>query len=810
MKNNIFSKTFFVTVLLVALVGLVSCNNNAELKKENAAQEGIVVTGFFTFDGMTASDTSSSRSAVPSFAEYDPDDYYCVVLAYNWEVWTNPKNPEMSTIEKDFSPCATGTANLTNKTWKIVLPISGYYSVEVILIKNGDDEDNAIFIGENSMQEVVLDTAAISSHLNSTIAWPGEPVILLPNPRYTDKTRSTNVGDQYYTDVSFSLKFRYPSNSGITSIISNVTNCYFSYDSIVTQNNVVSADFDNETESGYTLLTITGTQMLNKRYANNSYNSGPIIYNGSGSDFIEFKNSAGKTLYTCTESITLIPGFTTDTWYWDDENDPHYYRDAGGNTYFNITQEMLANYAEKEIYRNNGGYNESNYSSLPVILFDNESSSYGYSVFDSVPQNATLVDGIQFARNRKVLDFTLAPIDSNDKIASGVTRHYYYRKTTQQIFTIEEDSSGKKLLVMYPSYAGYDSGEVIATVGDASEDVLSVFAAYDGYIYLLMGTKKLYVESVTAIKRVCVRQNESFVTRDENFGSVQNFEFYETVSDGNGGTTEQDVTIGQAIIFAYSIRGYKLTAYNNDSTSYMYLSYIYGDSGMYSLFCKRIAIPDTVQDGDDTIRLNVTSGNSAIEDYNMFLNTLTNDSSKFDRAYVSDATIALTASEATSNLGNITTFKGDLYIAIYAPIDYDASFGGIVKISDIAGATWNSTNQNLFEKIGSDENSPRIRGWYASTTDNNPYSEANEKLYFYGPSKFIARKPDELVIADEKSYTQTENGKYKGFNEDRVVRIKLESFANPDTQMTVTTVSTKFNWKIEVACGGEESHFIQY
>lgn len=194
----------------------------------------------------------------------------------------------------------------------------------------------------------------------------------------------------------------------------------------------------------------------------------------------------------------------------------------------------------------------------------------------------------------------------------------------------------------------------------------------------------------------------------------------------------------------------------------------------------------------------------------MFLNTLTNDSSKFDRAYVSDATIALTASEATSNLGNITTFKGDLYIAIYAPIDYDASFGGIVKISDIAGATWNSTNQNLFEKIGSDENSPRIRGWYASTTDNNPYSEANEKLYFYGPSKFIARKPDELVIADEKSYTQTENGKYKGFNEDRVVRIKLESFANPDTQMTVTTVSTKFNWKIEVACGGEESHFIQY
>lgn len=809
MKNNkLFNKIFIlVTVLFTAFVVLASCSNAAAPKKINSDSQGIVVSGSFTIDGMTSGNTSASRSAAPSFVEYDPDDYYCVVQAYKWEVWTNPKNPDMSTINKDSYPSVTGTANLSNKTWKISLPHSDYYSVEVILIKNGDDEENAILIGESSMENILFDSAVISSHLNSTIAWPGNPVSLLPNPKYTDKTRDTNVGDQYYTEASFSLKFRYPSNSSITSITSHVTNCYFN-----TASDDVEVVSDNETEEGYTLLTVTGTQMLNKRYADNSYNSSPIIYNGSGSDFIEFKNSAGKTLYTCTESISLIPGFTTDTWYWDDENDPHYYRDDEGNTYFNITQEMLANYAEKEIYRNSSGYNESDYPTLPVILFDNESSSYGYSVFGGntgVPENATLADGIQFARNRKVLDFTLAPIDSNDKIAPATTRHYYYTKTTQQIFTIEADSSGKKVLVMYPSYAGYDSGEVIATVGDASEDVLSVFAAYDGYIYLLLGTKDLYVESVTAIKRVCVKQNESFHTRDENFGSIQKFEFYKDVDDGNGGTTEEDVNINQALLFSpYTIRGYKLTAYNSSYGSYMYLSYIYGESGMYSLYCQRIAIPDTVNDDDDTIRLNVTSGSSTIENYNMFLNTITNDTSKFGNAYVSDATIALTASEAYSGQATITTFKGDLYIAIYAPNSYDASFGGIVKISDIAGASvdWNpSTNLNLYEKIGSDANAPRIRGWYASTTGNNPYSEEDEKLYFYGPSKFIARKPDELVIADEKSYKiDNEHGN----NEDRVVKIKLEDFTNPATEMTVIPVSTKFSWKIEATCDG--TNYIEY
>ncbi|MBP5602075.1 MAG: hypothetical protein J6X78_05035 [Treponema sp.] len=809
MKNNkLFNKSFIlVTILFTAFVVLASCSNAASpkaTKKNNldSPAQGIVVSGSFTFDGMFATDASAGRSAAPSFSEYNVDDYYGEVSAYACtmvQMGGGKDGPITYTTQKNSYPSFFGTVNLATKKWRIAIPYSGTYVMEVQLYKmvDGSAEEVSVLIGESSAETIVFDADTISSHLNGSIAWPGELVSLLPNPLYTDKTRNTNVGDQYYTEASFSLKFRYPSNSSITSITSHVTNCYFN-----TASDDVEVVSDNETEEGYTLLTVTGTQMLNKRYANNSYNSGPIVYEGSGSDFIEFKNSAGKTLYTCTESISLIPGFTTDTWYWDDENDPHYYKDSEGVTYFNITQEMLDNYAEKEIYNNSSGYNnEESYSSLPVILFDNDSSSYGYSVFDSISENAALTHGLTLANGRKVLDFAIAPIDSNDNIAPATTRHYYYTKTTQQIFTIEADSSGKKVLVMYPSYAGYDSGEVIATVGDASEDVLSVFAAYDGYIYLLLGTKELYVESVTAIKRVCVKQNESFHTRDENFGSIQNFTFYRTV-----GGDQQNVNIGAAISFENTtVRGYKLTAYNYmNERSYMYLSYIYDSEKLY---CQRITIP--VNTNDETISLNVTQGSSAIVPYYMDLKTMTNESSylKFSEAYVSDATIALTGLETTSSQGNITIFNGDLYIAIHAP---SGTFGGIVKISDIASSTksWSYTNADFCEKIGSDTDSPRIRGWYPSTTDNTPYSATDEKLYFYGPSKFIARKPDELVIADEKSYEYTEDGQNKGYNGDRVVKINLANFANPDSPMDVIPVSTKFSWKIEVTCDG--TNYIEY
>ena len=80
----------------------------------------------------------------------------------------------------------------------------------------------------------------------------------------------------------------------------------------------------------------------------------------------------------------------------------------------------------------------------------------------------------------------------------------------------------------------------------------------------------------------------------------------------------------------------------------------------------------------------------------------------------------------------------------------------------------------------------------------------------YAPTKFIARKPDELVIADEKSYRYMENGSEYQNNEDRVVTVDLQSFSELTYQLITSArkVSTKFGWEIEVTCNG--TNFIRY
>ena len=87
---------------------------------------------------------------------------------------------------------------------------------------------------------------------------------------------------------------------------------------------------------------------------------------------------------------------------------------------------------------------------------------------------------------------------------------------------------------------------------------------------------------------------------------------------------------------------------------------------------------------------------------------------------------------------------------------------------------------------------PSIFGYYedqlsdAINSSQNVYEAQN---YFYGPSRFVARKPDELVIVDEGNYYTTENGdllntdpngKQVQVNKNRIVTVSLTDFAITD------------------------------
>ena len=64
-----------------------------------------------------------------------------------------------------------------------------------------------------------------------------------------------------------------------------------------------------------------------------------------------------------------------------------------------------------------------------------------------------------------------------------------------------------------------------------------------------------------------------------------------------------------------------------------------------------------------------------------------------------------------------------------------------------------------------------------SSSDNIP-AQTYPDMYFYGPERFVARKPDELVIADEGSWVDVDLN--QAYNKNRVVTVNLSDFSIKD------------------------------
>ena len=85
----------------------------------------------------------------------------------------------------------------------------------------------------------------------------------------------------------------------------------------------------------------------------------------------------------------------------------------------------------------------------------------------------------------------------------------------------------------------------------------------------------------------------------------------------------------------------------------------------------------------------------------------------------------------------------------------------------------------------SDSTKPNIFGWYENKLENAITVTDYTKTYFFGPSRFVARKPDELVIVDEGNYRGTEDtvdpDSSSFVNKNNVVTISLKTFAITDS-----------------------------
>ena len=404
----------------------------------------------------------------------------------------------------------------------------------------------------------------------------------------------------------------------------------------------------------------------------------------------------------------------------------------GSSSYFLETEDGNGKIVLKFIITDNlfESYAESpesiSVNDYPIILYDRNYSKLSYEFTEPIPGYNVFTN---VSGNEKIGDgITLAQgrtvydfaIDSDDSMAA-----------TQAIFTVENDVNGRPLrIVSYPTYGGYAHGKVlVSSIVDASENpkaYIKTICASEGFVYAF-------------VSLVGTEPYRDKIIRISPDGKVS--DLWDSVKN-----TEIEI---DANVVRMSVNGTDL-----------YVAYV--SSGDYEtgyiLYCKKFTF--------DTGAL-VENGS------------------------VSENTKNLTGTAYQSYFS-----VSDLLIdsdgkKLYALVKYreggetSASYGGILTISDLDGALSFVNVATLKEALedsttANGTSTTYVYGWNPDAT--RPFSEENNS--FYGPQKIIAKKPDELVIADEGHYLK--DGDVK--NRNRVVKINLETFA-----MTAVDVNVGFD-----------------
>ena len=792
---------FLTAVLLVLLAG---CNQNAAVDRGSSEQEkqGLVISGTFAFEGAVpkqlllvrnTSAEQAGRSASISAASLsslngEAFEYFITVYKY---VSMSFKPGDPPVISQELYEDAECSIDVENKSWSIIVGESGKYSVKIGIVKKGTafsgeyNTEDILFAGETIPADIEISVENVSAKLNSHIIPQGwdAPIRLVPNKGFVEGRKefsnqeelngSTYVNlTQYQANIpKINLKFRMPKNSGIKHVTGN----FYDDEGNSCAISCIESDtpaWNNFTESGdYKIATFNDTALA--------------VQNGRYYGTLSFLDQDENLVYFCPEIINILPGLVTDFWSGDGP-----YTDDG--EYFDLTQQMLDDYSsayEGKSVIPAKAISGADSNKYPIVLFDNSVAEDKFSVFNtSVPANASLSDGMTLAKGYKVSNFAIAPICQNQS------------KSVQRIFTIENNYN----LIMYPSYAGYQSGHFVASLFDQElgyyGKITSIYAAHDGYVYVLL-TKYGYDQNLghhgildVKLKRVCVKGNPG----DEGFGVVDSINF---VDASNETITFRNAVHPGVSQYTDIAQDYKLASFWN----YLYLCYVYNVDSDLSICCRKMYLENPQN--------NVISINTSYTDYELIskpISEVAPDSGLEYGTIISDLQVI---PQLNSSTGEPVNTGADLYMLLAyrkdaSGLSYsdEETKGGVIKLTGIADYSFSSTN--AFVKIGNDTNSPYIRGCWqpenAGETISYPLTPDAEKIYFYGPTKFVARKPDELVIADEESYSYDDgNGRVLN-NKDRIVTISLSTFANGNSEMGLTSVETNFDWYMETTCNGNK------
>lgn len=455
-------------------------------------------------------------------------------------------------------------------------------------------------------------------------------------------------------------------------------------------------------------------------------------------------------LYSLTEVINVFSGFVTDVW-----------QTTGDNTFI-LTDELFFDFDEQEFPSD---------LEYPIVLWNlwteseyEWSASTGYGVFSEISEKAKLEDGIRFGKDIKSFCFDA----KNNKIYTS------------------ESKDGQILLFSYPTYAGYEHGKYIPVDVSASPACI-----YDGNIWFVSKTGNSY--KLSKLKNgVCV---EYSAYDSENTEMKFSSDVYSSLK----------ICADAGYLYVLAAAPEKSEYESNGSTATYVSEYTFTlmkfaiSENESSLKQVSECVVKATEDFGLTIRehSSIVSSGFMVSDFVLYEE---NEDSTVLYALLLDRD-----NDESPVRGGIAKFvssvSGNQHNLEFKPIDENPGapklfgwfYSSLADVKDLAEqievSTYNSySNTNPFELSSLQLLDP---GNFASenATVVNEINElidaikedANSPRTLYGPQKIIARKPDELIIADEGAYGYSENT-------NRVYYLNLRTLS-----VTTTNVNVSFN-----------------
>lgn len=609
------------------------------------------------------------------------------------------------------------------------------------------------------------------------VAQPGNGnlnfVFTLPEPGewYIIATARFNAGEGRYVDVLSNSKEIEVKDQEEVFDFGTITLSVTGYNSETTGSiNLWLYDHTNKVSR----VSVSATALINEDYAKESTRElvkSNLVFSGTykpgetdrtlnftAEDIIpscyditfSFYGSNNKLLYSCTEAVTVFGGFVTDTWLQGTGGQSAHlvYDSYYNSSKFIITDELLES------------YNQSGDLNTPIILWNGQEQE------NVIIEGDKGIDGNGHDFYALLTEYTKGEFDYYEtgtqvfgKIEEGMSFSESMEDLTN-VFCIDNhtdpaviyclDSYNKQIFQFTQGYASYRRTDAVISLpvilnedklgeGNELDRIYPVIAYNNYYLYFFFKTITDYMylgaidlttfdpetfdpddpESVT-----CLLCSVDFITADAYITSMD----VDTVqtSDGEGGWKNETI-----LCFSST----NSSEFDND----VYIKGLKFEGG-YLIF-------------------NDLSASVSIDPKKEELG-ITLPFEDFAELKVSDLQIlndvlyiALSMHSGRSAIYTDSYMENGGY---YVKKPIILSNGGIAKI-DLTEIRDSPVSFNKWQ------NNRIVLGWhegtiYSSNTGDDPQIVAlpptsnDDDVYFYGVRKFVARKPDELVVADEGGY----------------------------------------------------------